>query len=178
MYSQKITNMRAHITATPQDLHAIDYTHAKITNLYIVNIDDCSEIINKPVSFAVLRKYVLQSLYTPDLLKGNFGLSLKFKGGSNWKPVEFVGYTDGTDQNLTDKYDGVSLTVYMYGKDANAIMRDVFRALSMNDSTSVSINITLKDGRKVTINENFPNTQRTLGWKSDYVEFANKFVMN
>ena len=73
--------MRAQITATAQDLDALDWTGSKITNLYMVNIDDCYEIVNKSVSFADLRRYILQSLYTPDLLRGNFGLSMKAMAG-------------------------------------------------------------------------------------------------
>ncbi len=53
----------------------------------------------------------------------------------------------------------------------------MFKALPMNHLYSCSINITLKDGRRVTITKNFPNKQRTLGWKPEYVDFARKFVM-
>lgn len=69
------------------------------------------------------------------------------------------------------------MKLYMYDKNANSVMDDVFKALPMNHLYSCSINITLKDGRRVTITDNFPNTQRTCGWKPEFVDFARKFVM-
>jgi hypothetical protein len=169
--------MLAHISTTTEDLKAIDYTHAKITNLYMVNIDDCAEIVNKPVTFKELRKYILQTLYTPDLLNGGFNVSEDCNLPSHYKPVEFGGWTDGTDGDLSDMYDGAYLTLYMYRKSANDVMKDVLKALPMNRAVSCSINITLQDGRKVTINEKFPNTERTCGWNPSYVDFATRFVM-
>jgi hypothetical protein len=169
--------MLAQITATEENLKAIDYTRAKITNLYMVNINDCYEIVNKPVTFQELRKYILQTLYTPDLLDGHFNVSEECNLSTQCKPVEFCGWTDGTDEDLSDMYDGARLSVYMYRKSANGVMKDVLKALPINRTVSCSINITLQDGHKVTINENFPNTARTSGWNPSYVDFATRFVM-
>lgn len=168
--------MLAQITATTQDLRSIDYTDAKVTNLYMVNINDCDVVINEPVSFQDLRKHILQTVYTPDLFKGKFGIS-KTPRGDHWRPIELVGVVDGTEPREVDMYDGVCMKLYMYDKNANGVMDDVFKALPMNYLYSCSINITLKDGRKVTINHEFPNTQRMCGWKPEYVDFARKFVM-
>ena len=91
--------------------------------------------------------------------------------------TEFVGVVDGTEPEEVEMYDGVCMKLYMYDKNANGVMDDVFKALSMNHLYSCSINIKLKDGRNLTINHEFPNTQRTCGWKPEYVDFARKFVM-
>jgi hypothetical protein len=165
---KSIKNMLAQITATTQDLRSIDYTDAKVTNLYMVNIGDCDVAINEPVSFQDLRKHILQTVYTPDLLKGKFGI-YKTPKGDHWHPIELVGVVDGTEPR--------DVELYMYHKNANDVMKDVLKALPMNQLYSCSINITLKDGRKVTINHEFPNTQRTCGWKPEFVDFARKFVM-
>ena len=168
--------MLAQITATTEDLRSIDYTGAKVTNLYIVSIDDCDVAINEPVTFKDLRKYILQTIYTPDLLKGGFGISETPKG-NHWHETEFVGCVDGTDPEEVEIYDGLCMKLYMYDKNANGVMDDVFRALPMNHHYSCSINVILKDGRRVTITDNFPNTERTCGWKPEFVDFATKFVM-
>ena len=168
--------MIAQITATTEDLRAVDYTDAKVTNLYMVSIDNCDVVINEPVTFKDLRKHILQTIYTPDLLKGGFGTSETPKD-THWHETKFVGVVDGTDPEEIEMYDCVSLKLYMYDKNANGVMDDVFKALPMNHLYSCSINITLKDGRRVTITKNFPNKQRTLGWKPEYVDFARKFVM-
>jgi hypothetical protein len=173
---KSIKNMLAQITATTQDLRSIDYTDAKVTNLYMVNIGDCDVAINEPVSFQDLRKHILQTVYTPDLLKGKFGI-YKTPKGDHWHPIELVGVVDGTEPRDVELYDGVCMKLYMYHKNANDVMKDVLKALPMNQLYSCSINITLKDGRKVTINHEFPNTQRTCGWKPEFVDFARKFVM-
>ena len=59
---------------------------------------------------------------------------------------------------------------------ANQIMHDVLKALPMI-KYACSIAITLNDGRKVTINENFPINNTWNTWKASYIEFAKKFVM-
>tara|TARA_R110001599_G_scaffold335798_1_gene553095 strand:+ start:89 stop:601 length:513 start_codon:yes stop_codon:yes gene_type:complete len=169
--------MIAQITATTEDLQSIDYTNAKVTNLYMVNINDCDVAINEPVTFKDLRKNILQTVYTPDLLKGGFGISETPKDKKHWHETEFVGVVDGTEPEEVEKYDGVCMKLFMYDKNANGIMDDVFKALPMSHLYSCSINIKLKDGRNLTINHEFPNTQRTCGWKPEYVDFARKFIM-
>ena len=72
--------MLAQITATTEDLRSIDYTDANVTNLYMVNIGDCDVAINEPVTFQELRKHMLQTIYTPDLFEGKFGISDSPKG--------------------------------------------------------------------------------------------------
>lgn len=169
-------NMIAQITATTENLKSIDYTDAKVNNLYMVNIGDCDVAINEPVTFQELRKHILQTVYTPDLFKGKFGISDSPKG-EHWYPIELVGVVDGTEPEEVEKYDGLCMKLFTYNKNANDVMNDVFKALPMNHLYSCSINITLKDGRNLTINHEFPNTQRTCGWKPEYVDFARKFVM-
>ncbi len=165
-------NMLAQITVKTEDLRTIDYTDAKVTNLYMVNIGDCDVAINEPVSFQDLRKHILQTVYTPDLLKGKFGIS-KTPKSENWYPIEFVGVVDGTEPEEVEKYDGVCMKLFTYNKNANDVMKDVLKALPMNQLYSCSINITLKDGRKLTIN----HPGETCEWKPEFVDFARKFVM-
>jgi hypothetical protein len=168
--------MLAQITATTEDLRSVDYTDAKVTNLYMVNIGDCDVAINEPVTFQELRKHILQTIYTPDLFKGKFGISDSPKG-EHWYPIELVGVVDGTEPEEVEKYDGLCMNLFTYNKNANDVMNDVFKALPMNHLYSCSIAITLKDGRKVTINENFPINNTWNTWKASYIEFAKKFVM-
>ena len=176
LLSIRQTKMLAQITATTEDLRSIDYTDAKVTNLYMVNIGDCDVVINEPVTFQELRKHLLQTIYTPDLFEGKFGISDSPKG-EHWYPIELVGVVDGTQPEEVEKYDGLCMKLFTYNKNANDVMKDVLKALPMNHLYSCSINITLKHGRKVTINDEFPNTQRTCCWKPEFIDFARKFVM-
>ena len=169
--------MIAQITTTTEDLRAIDYTHAKVKNLYMVILDDNSTVIDDSVTFDKLRKNVFQCLYTKDLLD-NFNVSIKSADvPKHWKPYDFLGCSDGTDTEWSDFIDNAGLPIYMPSVDANRVMRDVFRALPMCKFAAFSIKIKLHDGRDVTINHNFPNTSRTSGWKTKYMDFARKFVM-
>ena len=79
----------------------------------------------------------------------------------NWYPIEFVGVVDGTEPEEVEKYDGVCMKLFTYNKNANDVMKDVLKALPMNQLYSCSINITLKDGRKLTIN----HPGETCEWK-------------
>ena len=169
--------MIAQITTTTEDLRAIDYTHAKVTNFYMVILDDNSTVLDESVTFDKLRRSVFQSLYTNDLLE-EFNVSNKPADvPKHWKPHDFIGCSDGTDTKWSDFIDNAGLPIYMPSVDANRVMRDVFRALPMCKFAAFSIKIKLHDGRDVTINHNFPNTSRTSGWKAKYMDFARKFVM-
>jgi hypothetical protein len=163
--------MRAQITATTQDLKAVDYSDAIVLNLYIVTSDNSETLIDESVSFREMRNKLFQAMYTTDLLSGNFSSISKIKKGSSFHPIKLLGWTDGTGDD--QEYEDVCMKLYVRGDSANQIMKDVFKALPLVQHP-VSIRIRLKDGRVVTINQGFP---RLGGWKSEYMEFAKKFVM-
>lgn len=173
LYSQKFTNMRAHISATIHDLENLDFTNAKVENLYMIAIDTGETIVNESVSFRQLRHRVFQGMYTVNLLSGRFPAVSTTNKGVSFHPTDFVGWCDGTGDG--DEYNGVCLTLFVRDDSANVIMKDVLKSLPFLINP-VSMRIRLNDGRVVTINEGFPS-HNSCGWKSDYVEFATKFVM-
>jgi hypothetical protein len=165
--------MRAQISASIQDLENLDFTNAKVENFYMITIDTGEIVVDGPVSFRQLRNKIFQAMYTVNLLSGKFpAVSTKNKGVS-FHPTEFGGWCDGTGDG--DEYNGVCLNLFVRDDSANVVMKDVFKSLPLL-VYPVSIRIRLNDGRIVTINEGFPS-HNSCGWKSDYVEFATKFVM-
>jgi hypothetical protein len=166
--------MRAQITTSVQDLEKLDFTNAKVENFYMIDIETGETISDEPVSFRQLRNKLFQSMYTVNLLSGKFPAVSTTNKGVSFHPTEFVGWCDGTGDG--DEYNGVCLNLFVRDDSANVMMKDVFKSLPLL-VCPVSIRIRLQDGRVVTINEGFPSHNSWGGWKSDYVEFATKFVM-
>ena len=175
MHSQNFTNinMRAQITATTEDLGALDYTGAEILNFYMTTSDTGETVFDKPVTFYKLRTHLFQAMFTKDLLSGNFSSLSMTRKGVSFHAQELVGWSDGTGDGRD--YDGLCMTFYIRHDSANDTMKEVIRALPLVQEP-VSIRIRLSDGRIVTINENFPRWGG-CGWNPSHVEFAKKFVM-
>ena len=117
----------------------VDYTGAKIMNLTMTSADGRDQIVYGPVSFQKLRRLVLSSLSLSDLFK-NFNV---FKSPrthrEHYKKYEFCG------DNGTVDY------MYMYNVNANEVMRDLTKSMTMNVSTNFVLDVKLKNGIMVNI---------------------------
>ena len=119
----------------------VDYTGAKIMNLSMTTADGRDKVVEGPVSFQAFRRLILRSLSMSDLF-GNFNVFKSppaNRNRQNYKKYEFCG-----------KYGEVE-PVYMYNINANEIMREVARSMSINFGSNFIVDIRLKNGRMVQV---------------------------
>jgi hypothetical protein len=122
----------------------VDYTGAKIMNLSMTTADGRDKVVEGPVSFQAFRRLVLRSL-SMSALFDNFNVFKSppaNRNGQNYKKYEFCG-----------KYGEVE-PVYMYNVNANEVMREVARSMSMNFGSNFAVQIKLKSGEIVHIRHN------------------------
>tara|TARA_B100000287_G_scaffold175436_1_gene165423 strand:- start:42 stop:470 length:429 start_codon:yes stop_codon:yes gene_type:complete len=118
----------------------VDYTGAKILNLYMTTADGRDKIVDGPVSFQELRRLMFRSLSLPDLFE-NFNV---FKSPPNDKAYFYKKHEFCGDH-------GEKTNVYIYNVNANEAMRDLSKSMPLNFGTNFVLDIRLKNGRLVNV---------------------------